>query len=472
MEKKSTHRLSTLSRRHFIAGGLALTGSAAGAASAASSRPPAAGKRFYKGQFHVHTWWSDGRAAPEQAVAYYKERGYDFLALTDHNVYAAGRRVKRLKQTNADEMAVLDAYRRDFPGAVVDQKRKGEFDVELATLARLRERFEQPGRFILLDGVEGTTNVRNAAGVAHAVHMNYLNVPAVPDYFRRCGTAATVAERISLARRAVADAARKLGRREMFILNHPLWKWYDVQPEDLIANAEVRFFEVCNSGSPFAPGKGLPSDGLDADRFWDVVNAFRARNGQPLLYGVGTDDTHYFFGTKNTVPADGCVPLNAWCRVRAASLTADALISAMADGDFAACEGLEPDDFSFDAASGTLTVSVAGQRDVCRTIEFIVSKKDFCAEPVKTLTIFPLDETGKRRARACRTVNVYGNGIGQVVKSVTGRMGEPVRSSYRLAPDDLYVRARILSPEHPRIRPFLHPKCRMAWTQPYTPART
>jgi hypothetical protein len=460
-------------RRNFLKSGMMAAGAVTGGGCAMVSGSAAGGKKFYKGQFHTHTWWSDGKAAPEQAVAFYKERGYDFLGITDHNVYGEGYRVKRLKKGNVNEMAILDAYRKNYPScAVVKEAEGGDFDVELKTVAQLREMFEEPGKFVLLDGVEGTTRVADEAGIVNQVHMSYLNVPSVPDYFRKCGTKGTVAQRIGEAHKAVKEVAAKLGRDEMFILNHPLWKWYDVQPEDLIANAEVRFFEVCNSGSPFAPGKGLPSDGLDADRFWDVVNAFRARNGQPLLYGVGTDDTHYFFGTKNTVPADGCVPLNAWCRVRAASLTADALISAMADGDFAACEGLEPDDFSFDAASGTLTVSVAGQRDVCRTIEFIVSKKDFCAEPVKTLTIFPLDETGKRRARACRTVNVYGKGIGQVVKSVTGRMGEPVRSSYRLAPDDLYVRARILSPEHPRIRPFLHPKCRMAWTQPYTPART
>jgi hypothetical protein len=50
---------------------------------------------------------------------------------------------------------------------------------------------------------------------------------------------------------------------------------------------------------------------------------------------------------------------------------------------------------------------------------------------------------------------------------VTGMMGDPVRASYRMEPDDLYVRARIKSPEHPRARAYQHPKCLMAWTQPY-----
>ena len=41
-------------------------------------------KKFYKGNFHVHTTVSDGRLAPEEVKKLYLEHGYDFLALTDH----------------------------------------------------------------------------------------------------------------------------------------------------------------------------------------------------------------------------------------------------------------------------------------------------------------------------------------------------------------------------------------------------
>lgn len=41
-------------------------------------------KPFYKGNLHTHTTNSDGRRSPEDVVALYAERGYDFLALTDH----------------------------------------------------------------------------------------------------------------------------------------------------------------------------------------------------------------------------------------------------------------------------------------------------------------------------------------------------------------------------------------------------
>ena len=38
-----------------------------------------------RGNIHTHTTESDGDAEPEKVVEWYKNHGYDFLALTDHN---------------------------------------------------------------------------------------------------------------------------------------------------------------------------------------------------------------------------------------------------------------------------------------------------------------------------------------------------------------------------------------------------
>jgi hypothetical protein len=345
----------------------------------------------------------------------------------------------------------------------------GSLNVVIQPYAKMRKLFEKPGEFLLLDAVEGTTHVYDENGVEHAVHMNYLNVPGVPEFFRTCGTKATVAQRIGDSLKAVEALAKEKGREPMFILNHPIWRWYDVKPEDLVANPEVRFFEVCNGGSPYAPGKGLPSDGFATDRFWDAVNAFRARRGQPLLYGVGNDDTHGYFGTvSHSPPGIHCIPYNAWSLVRAEALTAEALIRAMKAGDFAACEGVQPEDFSFDAASGTLSVSVVGKKNLCRTIQFIVTKRDFSEKPVRTVTIEPPDAPADKQKVYARTINVYDKKkIGCVAKAVSGGIGEGVKASYTMKPDDLYVRARILSPERPPVTAFQHPKVHVAWTQPY-----
>ncbi|HEX6510700.1 MAG TPA: CehA/McbA family metallohydrolase [Chloroflexota bacterium] len=42
--------------------------------------------RWLKGNTHAHTTNSDGDAPPDAVVRWYEEHGYDFLALSDHNV--------------------------------------------------------------------------------------------------------------------------------------------------------------------------------------------------------------------------------------------------------------------------------------------------------------------------------------------------------------------------------------------------
>ena len=53
----------------------------------AAARPqnPGAPLRWYKGNTHTHTINSDGDSAPDDVVRWYREHGYQFLVLTDHN---------------------------------------------------------------------------------------------------------------------------------------------------------------------------------------------------------------------------------------------------------------------------------------------------------------------------------------------------------------------------------------------------
>jgi predicted metal-dependent phosphoesterase TrpH len=59
---------------------------AVGAASAQT------GPRWWKGNLHTHTFWSDGDDFPEMVVQWYQTHGYHFLALSDHNVLSQGQR--------------------------------------------------------------------------------------------------------------------------------------------------------------------------------------------------------------------------------------------------------------------------------------------------------------------------------------------------------------------------------------------
>ena len=46
--------------------------------------------RWWKGNTHTHTWWSDGDSPPEIVSAWYREHDYDFLVLSDHNIMQKG----------------------------------------------------------------------------------------------------------------------------------------------------------------------------------------------------------------------------------------------------------------------------------------------------------------------------------------------------------------------------------------------
>ncbi|MFO7918940.1 MAG: CehA/McbA family metallohydrolase [Anaerolineae bacterium] len=47
--------------------------------------------RWFKGNVHTHTTQSDGRFSPQQAIDWYRQQGYDFLAITDHWVLTPGK---------------------------------------------------------------------------------------------------------------------------------------------------------------------------------------------------------------------------------------------------------------------------------------------------------------------------------------------------------------------------------------------
>jgi len=421
--------------------------------------------RWWLGNLHMHTFWSDGLAFPEEAVAWYKGHGYHFLGLSDHNVFQ-DKRDRWLAETGKERY--FAEYLAAFPDAETRIREDGVREARLSTFDELAERFNEPGRFLMVPDFEATRTVGYSSGRTHQVHMNAVNVPqllpsiASPD-FVRLQRDVRLSDFISSHEAETAELAKSLGRRPVFMLNHPQWQWYDIPPEVMAETPAVRFFEVCNNGTEIAPCPELPQDGFDTDRFWDVANAFRTRRGLPLLYGLGGDDTHVYRGELH---GGMLMPFNAWTLVRSKSLDAASLVDAMHDGDFVACEGLEPEDVAFDRDAGRLTVTVAAKPGAVRTIRFIVSKADFSETPERTIVVRP--EADANRSVNERTIRIYGDKIGVEAKTVVGAPGEPLKASYTLASDDLYVRARIEEPGNPLCSANLHPKGRLVcWTQPY-----
>ena len=476
-----------MNRRDFIK--LGAVGTLVAAAGCRASLCGGAGrcvsKRWYKGNLHTHTVWSDGKAFPEEAVAWYKSRGYNFLGLSDHNLFqddtdrwvgvigddAAYTPPKRTgaitdRYQPVVRQSYFDDYILSFPDAALRTNAAGKIETRLRTFDELSAKFNESGRFLLLPDVEATRHIQYSDGRLQQMHMNYVNVPQLlPSYlekgFNRFVHDIPQKDFLAMHRKEVAALAKTRGVPHLFILNHPIWTWYDVGPEVLVEAPDVRFFELCNNGSPYKSGEGLPEDGFDTDRLWDVVNAFRVRRGQPLLYGIGTDDTHRYRGE----PGDMLMPGNAWSLVRAVSLDSASLIEAMHAGDFVTCEGLETDDVSFGRSSGTLEVSAPAGLSV-RTVRFIVTKRDFSERPVGKVVVRPSEHKDEMKFQ--REINIYDEKIGKVAKTMRFRPGEPVRASYTMESDDLYVRARIEEKGATLCAAALHPQGRrVAWTQPY-----
>ncbi len=102
--------------------------------------------RWFKGNLHNHSLWSDGNEYPEMIVDWYVRHGYQFLALSDHNVLGQGQTWASV--VKADERAGQDGfarYRQRFGDSWVETRTKdGEAQVRLKPLGEFRHLFERP----------------------------------------------------------------------------------------------------------------------------------------------------------------------------------------------------------------------------------------------------------------------------------------------------------------------------------------
>ena len=165
------------------------------AACAESAEP-----RWFKGNLHTHSLWSDGNDYPEMIADSYKSHGYHFLAMSDHNVLEEGMRWFELKQPAAVKGevvqrgggAVLEKYLARFGPAWVEQREAaGKKEVRLKPLAEYRTLLEEPGRFLMIPSMEVTSSWKRAKTATEPelggpVHMNLTNpvahvAPVVAD---------------------------------------------------------------------------------------------------------------------------------------------------------------------------------------------------------------------------------------------------------------------------------------------------
>ena len=329
----------------------------------------------------------------------------------------------KLTQANVDE--TIEKFGKDSVRTITVD---GQTYVRMTPYAELETQFAEPGKFLMIPGYEQTGGCFNE----QQVHMNFINVRDVFPYIR-AETPQEIFERTFAKGQEVYD-----GQDYLFLANHPLWRYYDYSPADLIALPQIRLFELNNND--VAGGLDAHPQGWKPEKFWDVVNAYRAAHDQALLLGVGTDDRHSY----DSAP-------KAWSVVRAADLCTKNLLEAISAGDFYASNGLDFEDIQFDGK--TLSVKIDVREEGQYRILFLGTKKDY--DPSSQVV-----EVEKGPRNPARKIDVYSDTIGGVLKTV-----EEPEGSYTLQADDLYVRAKIV-----KVAEGLQPDWQShpaAWTQPY-----
>jgi hypothetical protein len=393
--------------------------------------------KYWKGNLHTHSFWSDGDDFPEMIADWYARHSYNFVALSDHNVLAEGDRWIDLRAGKAGRAEALRKYRARFGDAWVERREHdGKEQVRLKPLAEYRSLLEQPGRFLLIPAEEITTRFQ-----LKPVHVNAINVR---DLIAPSG-AAGVMETVRVNVRAVEEQRKKTGRPMLAFLNHPNFGW-GVRVEEMLLE-ELRYFEVMN-GHPSVRNYGDKTH-PNTEKLWDIALALRlGKFKMPVLFGLGTDDAHAYhvWGLGKTNPG------RAWIMVRAPHLTAEGIVKGIEAGDFYASSGVTLDDVRRDG--GTLRLKIRGEKGVVYTTQFIATLRNtpLDSEPRLGDDGEPLDVT-----------RVYHPDVGKVVAETESH--EP---AYRITGQEWYVRARVISTK-PHPNPYEKGDVEMAWTQPVIP---
>ncbi len=371
----------------------------------------AAPERWYKGNLHTHTLWSDGNHFPEMVVDWYAQRDYDFLALTEHNVVADHDKWMQNDQVvrRGGRTALAD-YRSRFGADWVEEREQdGKLEVRLKRLDEFAPMFDG---LLLIPAEEVTSSFQKKP-----IHINASNVASriAPQ------KGSSVQDVMRKTMQAVAAHAAEHGRPVLAHLNHPNFGW-GVSADDIARVEEEHFFEVWN-GHPSVHHKG-DATRPGTERLWDIANTTRRRDlDAPLLYGLGTDDCHNYHNASGSTPGRG------WVMVRARACTPEALLAAIEAGAFYASSGVVLDDVTFDGR--TLTIDVAAQGDAEYVTEFIGTRRE--GEP------------------------------GEVLARVEG-----LRPSYTARGDELFVRATVTS-STAADNPVWEGQPRQAWVQPVIP---
>jgi hypothetical protein len=283
-------------------------------AAEALQAPAAAGSlRWYKGNTHTHTVNTDGDSSPIDVVRFYREQGYNFLVLSDHDSITPTDGLNAIfgtAESNATDRTALPF--RPFlliPGEEVT-------DAFIPEVAGQDPKFRDLGR--------------------KEIHLIALNPKSVVSRQKGASVAETLQRDV--------DAIRRAGGTP--IVNHPNFVW-SLAAADLSSVRQAPLLEIWNGHMQTnnLGGGGAPS----AEEMWD-----RVLSAGNWMFGVAADDAHFF--KTPPLPSAPSSPGRAYVMVRSNRFTAEALVAAMERGDFYASTGVELADYEVTATSVTLRV--------------------------------------------------------------------------------------------------------------------
>jgi len=414
---------------------------------ASASAQQAEETRWWKGNTHTHSWWSDGDTPPEMISAWYKERGWNFVVFSDHNIMQDG--VKWYPLTKPATQQAYQDYLKGFgPDWVETRDNAGVTEVKIKTLDEFGALYSEPGKFIFVKGLEITGKFHT-----HPIHINGVNVATKIEPQAGDSIAGVIQNTVN----AVNAYGESAGRPVFAHLNHPNFH-YAVQPEDFFnidAAPGEGFFEIYN-GHPRVHNAG---DALHhpTERMWDIVLAKRLGEfNKSVVYGMATDDAHEYtaWGEGKTNPGRG------WVMVRAKRLTPNTITTAMKQGDFYSSSGVELE--ALTANPSGLSLKVRPKDGVKYRIEFVGTLKT--ANLKGTPKAVPHEHEGNAD-HVHKLTYTYSKDVGRVLKSVEG-----TEAHYTLTGKELYVRARVVS-DRPHPNAAEPGDVEMAWTQPVVPAK-
>ncbi len=391
---------------------------------------------WYKGNTHAHTLWSDGEAAPEQVAAWFKDRGYHFLCLSEHHILQEGERYVSIREDSNLTPEMVADYRTRFGEDWVQvSTESGIPRMRLKTHVELSQHFNEPGRFLLIQGEEITT----LSGNPHIIALNLREpikgamgggqVPVIQQYLD-----------------AVADQQARYGVPMLAHLNHPNWS-NGTTAEDMIAVPDLRYFEIKNAQASVRSDGWPEMHRPSVDRIWDIVLSVRlAQDSGYRLYGFGSDDCHHYRTMGGVLNNPG----RAWTMVDAPELTWEALCAAFERGDFYASTGVTLS--SVTRSETGLALTIAPEPDTTYTTRFFGTRRGF--DPTGTPV---LGQDGKEVPGATR---VYSEAIGAVLLESTD-----LNPAYAFQGDELYVRTVVTS-SRDEENPIVPGTKARAWTQP------